>query len=322
MDTDQFLHSPDFLSVVCGLAASTVVVIIWTTFIDSGKPAADRLKSVVQRRDEFENDRRKKNSRRASLQKHGLIKQIVDRLKLSQGKSMDELRLKLRRAGYHSRDTMFVFLFAKLAAMLGLGATCAFLLIVLKLVKLSTIFGVFFALVAATVGWMLPDVIIKNMSQKREESLRKAIPDALDLMVICAEAGLSLDAAFERVSREIASTSPELAEEIGLTSVELNFLPDRHKALKGLSDRVPLSSVIALVNTLIQTEKYGTPLAQSLRVLSGEMREERMMRAEEKAARLPAILTVPMIVFILPPLFIVLMGPAGLKVSQALAARH
>jgi tight adherence protein C len=170
---------------------------------------------------------------------------------------------------------------------------------------------------AALFGWMLPSIIIKNLSQKREEVLRKAMPDALDLLVICAEAGLSLGASFDRVSHEIGPNAPELAEEIGLTAVELNFLPDRAKALQGLADRVPLPGVMALVNTLLQTEKYGTPLAQALRVLSSEMREERIMKAEEKAARLPAILTVPMIIFILPPLFVVLIGPAAIKVSAA-----
>ena len=123
------------------------------------------------------------------------------------------------------------------------------------------------------------------------------------------------------MSREIGQNAPELAEEIGLTAVELNFLPDRAKALQGLADRVPLPGVMALVNTLLQTEKYGTPLAQALRVLSAEMREERIMRAEEKAARLPAILTVPMIIFILPPLFVVLIGPAAIKVMQAIRRR-
>ena len=118
---------------------------------------------------------------------------------------------------------------------------------------------------------------------------------------------------------EIGPGSPELAEEMGLTGVELGFLPDRSKALQGLADRVPLPGVLALVNTLLQTEKYGTPLAQALRVLSAEMREERIMAAEEKAARLPAILTVPMIIFILPPLFVVLIGPAAIKVMEAFA---
>ena len=311
----NLLHNPDLLPLLCGAAAFIVVVLVWSALLDND-PLPARMKSITQARDELQAARRKKNTRRASLNPASRMKQIVESLKLSQGKSLADLRLKLRRAGYHARDSMFVFLFAKLALFLGFTAGALFL--VFGALKLPPALGLLSVLGAALTGWMLPDVFVKNLSQKREDTLRKAIPDALDLLVICAEAGLSLDAAFDRVGREIGPTCPELAEEIGLTGVELNFLPDRAKALQGLAERVPLQSVLALVNTLIQTEKYGTPLAQALRVLSAEMREDRMMRAEEKAARLPAILTVPMIIFILPPLFVVLIGPAALKVMDAL----
>jgi tight adherence protein C len=174
----------------------------------------------------------------------------------------------------------------------------------------------FFAILAG----LLPNLIVKNKTQSRMNSLRKNLPDAFDLLVICAEAGLSLDSALDRVSREIMQSAPDLGEELALTAVELGFMPERQQALRALTDRVPLQGVQALVSTLIQTERYGTPLAQALRVLSTEMRDDRMMRAEEKAARLPATLTVPMILFILPPLFIVLVGPAGIKVAAQIAA--
>ncbi len=315
---EVFLHSPDFLAGLCGLAAFSVVVLIWTAFLDDNPVDGDRLKAVTQRRSEFEHKKIKKNSRRANLQRTSIMKQVVEWFKLSQGKSLAGLRLKLRRAGYQARDAMFVFLFAKLALTIGLGAFGAFMIFLVKAVQLPAGLGLLAVMGAAIVGWLLPDIFIKNLSQKREDILRKSIPDALDLLVICAEAGLGLDAAFDRVAREMATSAPELAEELGLTSVELNFLPDRQQALRGFADRVPLPSVTALINTLIQTEKYGTPLAQALRVLSGEMREDRMMLAEEKAARLPAILTVPMIIFILPPLFVVLIGPAALKVMSAM----
>jgi len=316
-----FINSPDFLSFLCGGAAFAVVVLLWNAFIDRD-PLEGRLKSIAEKREEFEGKRRQKNTRRAALQKIGLMKRVVQWFRLSQGTSIAELRLKLRRAGYQSRDAIFVFLFFKLVFMGMFAAGAAFLSFVIFVNKVPFAAGVLAVIAGALVGWMLPDVAVKNQSQRREEILRKAMPDALDLMVICAEAGLSLDASFDRVSREVGPTCPELAEEIGLTAVELNFLPDRNKALHGLSERVPLPSVIALVNTLIQTEKYGTPLAQALRVLSAEMREERMMRAEEKASRLPAILTVPMILFVLPPLFVVLIGPAALKVSMVMATAH
>ena len=317
---DKILHSPDLLAFLCGGAMFAVVVLVWQAFIERDSLSADRLKHVLQRKSELqEENQQKKMSRRASLQRLGLMKQVVGWFNLARGKGFQELRLKLERAGYRSRDAMFVFLFLKLVLMVGLGFAGVFFLFVLHLGSLSVGIRFICVLVAGLVGWILPGIIIKNIAQKREDLLRKGMPDALDLLVICAEAGLSLDSSFDRVSREIAPGAPELAEELGLTGVELGFLPDRAKALQGLADRVPLPGVLALVNTLLQTEKYGTPLAQALRVLSAEMREERIMQAEEKAARLPAILTVPMIVFILPPLFVVLIGPAAIKVMASMA---
>lgn len=317
----KFFSGPDFISGLCALAAFVVVILIWSAFIDND-PLEGRLKSISQRRDEFENALHKKDSRRKGLRRVSLMKRIVEWLRLSQGNSLADLRLRLKRAGFQKRDAIFVFLFARLAVFSILTLGSSFFIFVLHAVKIPPTMGLLVVLGLAAVGWMLPGIFVKNKSQQREEVLRKAMPDALDLMVICAEAGLGLDAAFDRVGREIGMSCPELAEELGLTSVELNFLPDRHKALHGLAERVPLPSVIALVNTLIQTEKYGTPLAQALRILSGEMREDRMMRAEEKAARLPAVLTIPMILFILPPLFIVLIGPAAIKVMDAMKGGH
>jgi tight adherence protein C len=148
-----------------------------------------------------------------------------------------------------------------------------------------------------------------------------ALPDGLDLMVICAEAGLSLDATLVRVSRELGNGSPELAEELSMTAAELTFLPERRLAFDNLNTRTNSDGIRAVVNTLQQTAKFGTPLAQSLRILAAEMRQARMTRAEEKAARLPALLTVPMILFILPCLFIVLLGPAALGIIDTFSHR-
>jgi tight adherence protein C len=319
---DKILHNPNFIAGLCGMAAFAVVLLIWFALIENEPLPADRLKSVLQRRNELREAQHKKISRRAASQHIGIIKQIVNWLKLARGKGFQELRIKMARAGYRSRDAMFLFLFLKVVILVGLACGAGFFLFALHVGKIPVGARFLGVLVAAAIGWALPGVFIKNMTQKREDQLRKSMPDALDLMVICAEAGLSLDASFDRVSREMAPSAPELAEEIGLTAVELNFLPDRAQALQGLSDRVALPGMMALVNTLQQTEKYGTPLAQALRVLSAEMREERIMRAEEKAARLPAILTVPMIIFILPPLFVVLIGPAAIKVMEAMAGIH
>lgn len=174
---------------------------------------------------------------------------------------------------------------------------------------------------AILLAFMAPDLVVKNQTQKRMDAIRKGLPDALDLMVICAEAGLTLDTALNRVTQEMGKSAPELADEFGLASIELGFLPDRRQALANLAERVPLPSVRGVVTTLVQTERYGTPLAMSLRVLSAEFRNERMMKAEEKAARLPATMTVPLILFILPTLFVVLLGPAACQISDELINR-
>jgi len=319
---DDILHNATLLSLLCGAGAFTVIVLIWTALME-GDPLAARMKNVTQRKSELRDiERRRKLTRRTLAVDMNFIKRTVQKLKLEQGKKLDQLRLKLARAGHRARDAIFIYLFAKLAAPIGVGFLTFFFIFVLHVYPLKPIVGLLVVIVGVLFGGALPDIFIKNQSQKREQILRKAMPDALDLMVICAEAGLSLDSSFERVSREIGPSCAELGEEIGLTAVELSFLPDRAKALQNLSDRVPLPGVLALANTLIQTEKYGTPLTQALRVLSAEMREERIMAAEAKAAKLPATLTVPMILFILPPLFVVLIGPAALKVSTLMHGGH
>ncbi len=170
-------------------------------------------------------------------------------------------------------------------------------------------------------AYKFPDLYLKNKIQKRSAAIRKGLPDALDLLVICAEAGLTVDAAFARVSKELGKAYPELGEEFQLTAIELGFLTDRRQAFENLAERIDLDSIRGVVTTMIQTEKYGTPLASALRVLSAEFRNERMMRAEEKAARLPAIMTVPLILFILPVLFVVILGPAACSINDALISK-
>jgi tight adherence protein C len=172
--------------------------------------------------------------------------------------------------------------------------------------------------VSFILSYKAPDLYLKNKITKRSNAIRKGLPDALDLLVICAEAGLTVDAAFHRVAKELGKAYPELGEEFSLTAIELGFLTDRRQAFENLSHRINLDAIRGVVTTMIQTEKYGTPLASALRVLSAEFRNERMMRAEEKAARLPAIMTVPLILFILPVLFIVILGPAACSINDAL----
>jgi tight adherence protein C len=197
-----------------------------------------------------------------------------------------------------------------LPAVFGLAA----LAVIMTQHDLPTMVRMMAAVSGAGAGAYAPVLVLRRFIKRRQNLIRRQLPDALDLLVICAEAGLSLDAGLTRVARDLGPAAPELADELGLTAVELGFLPNRRQALQNLTRRTDLASLRGVVNTLIQTERYGTPLAQALRVLAAEFRDERMLKAEEKAARLPATMTVPMIVFILPTLFVVLIGPAIVRV--------
>lgn len=243
----------------------------------------------------------------------GYMRRLVERLKLNQGEEAKKTASLLAQAGFRSRDATSVFLTVRLGAPVML-ALAAYLFALAVFPSLPSNQRFLFGLAGMAAGVYLPKLLLKRATRARHQKIHKGLSDALDLFVICAEAGLSLDAAMTRVGREIGASAPELADELGLTAIELGFLPDRREALQNLARRVDTPQVRGLVNTLVQTEKYGTPLAQSLRTLAGEFRDTRMMKAEEKAARLPATLTVPMIVFILPPLFVVLIGPAIVEV--------
>lgn len=308
---------------VYGIVGAVVIWMIWKVLLESN-PLEARLRAVSQRRRELVKEAQKRPSRRAKdkTKQISLMKRIVAKLKLQKKENNNvDLKLKLLRAGYRGRDAVAIYLFSKVALAGGIAFFFSFLAFAGGSYKnkpgLITLALVSFTLFA----WFLPTILVKNAAVKRQQVMKKAMPDALDLMVICAEAGLSLDASMDRVGREIGQTYPLVGEEFALTSVELGLLPERTKALQNFADRIDLQSVLSLVNTLIQTERYGTPLAQALRVLAGEMRDERMMKAEEKAARLPAVMTVPMILFILPTLFIIIIGPAAIKVMKTMAAQ-
>ena len=234
-----------------------------------------------------------------------------------QDEQVEKAQKKLMQAGIRSKDLAFVVIFARFILPLTIGT---FVVVGIYVLDWFPEWGSFkkYALAAGTlIGcYKAPDIWLKNKVTKRTHAIRKGLPDALDLLVICAEAGLTVDAAFGRVAKELGKAYPELGDEFALTSIELGFLTDRRSAFQNLADRIDLESIRGVVTTMIQTEKYGTPLASALRVLSAEFRHERMMRAEEKAARLPAIMTVPLILFILPCLFIVILGPAACSISD------
>jgi len=247
-----------------------------------------------------------------------LMRSIILRLNLLKGKHVDKVAERLMRAGWRSKDAVVMFMFFKLSLPFVFGGLGLFAVFALTSAELAPVFKVLVAMAGVVAGAYLPEIFVSNVVQKRRILLQKGLPDALDLLVICAEAGLALDAALTRVASEMQHSSPELADEFGLTAIELGFQPERRIALENLIRRTDMASIRGVVNTLLQTEKYGTPLAQSLRVLAAEYRDERMLKAEEKAAKLPATLTIPLIVFILPTLFIVLLGPAILRAIDGL----
>jgi tight adherence protein C len=248
----------------------------------------------------------------------GTVRALLEYLKLTRGEEVRKASELLIQGGWRSPDALTIFLGLRLGLPVVLGIV-AYILAPGVYAHIQPLTRALVGVFGIVAGAYAPSVMVKNAAQSRHKKIQLGLPDALDLFVICAEAGLSLESAITRVAREISSSAPELGDELGLTAIELGFLPNRRDALMNLTKRVDTASVRNLVNTLAQTERYGTPLAQALRVLATEFRNMRMMKAEEKAARLPATLTVPMIVFIMPPLFTVLIGPA---IVQILATMH
>ena len=235
---------------------------------------------------------------------------------IMKGRQVEETRKLLVSGGFRSRDAIVVFTFFKLVTPLVFLAGAALYVYGMHPLDKGPMVNAAVVVGAALLGSKLPDMFVKNIKKKRLESVRKALPNSLDMLVICAEAGLASDAALKRVVAETGRKSSALSEELNQTALELAFMPQRRQALENLVERAPIPSINAFANTMIQAEKYGTPLARAFKVLSQEQRTERMLRAEEKAGRLPATMTVPMMLFILPALFIVLIGPAILDIMD------
>ncbi len=319
LDLIPGLGGGDAIVLMAAGAAGFAVYAVWSALLVRD-PMARRVKSVGTHRDELRQAMLATQGNRARRRETTVdfMRRVAERLKLLKTRQADAITLRLAQAGHRSKDALVIYLFAKMALPFALGAVAVLLVYVAGIWALPPMGKLFIALAAVVVGAYAPEIFVTNARMKRQQAMQKGLPDALDLLVICTEAGLALDAALTRVARETGPACPELAEELSLCAVELGFLPDRRQALDNLAKRTALASIRGVVNTLQQTEKYGTPLSLSLRVLSTEFRNDRMMKAEEKAARLPAVLTVPLIVFILPSLFVVLLGPAILSAIDGL----
>ncbi len=309
-------------TLLSAVAMFAVLVAIYaaTTVKD---PMKGRVKALNERREQLKAGITASTAKkRASLVKKN---ETTDRMRsfLTSFSALQDDQLKaaqqrLAQAGIRSKELAVAVIFGRLVMPLVLGGLAALYIWGLEFFPDWGPMKRFIAFaIAVFLGYKSPDIYVSNMVSKRTDAIRKGLPDALDLLVICAEAGLTVDAAFNRVAKELGRAYPELGDEFALTAIELSFLTERRDAFENLAYRVDLEAVKGVVTTMVQTEKYGTPLASALRVLSAEFRNDRMMRAEEKAARLPAIMTVPLILFILPVLFIVILGPAACSISDA-----
>ena len=311
-------------TMLAAVAAFAVMLAVYAA-VTVKDPMAKRVKALSARRDELKAGIVKANARkRTSLVRRSdqtdRVKETLASMKVLQQSQIEAVQQKLAWAGYRNKELAVYVIGARMILPIVFGLTVFVLLYALNVMpdwgsmkKLSAL------TVAVGLGYKAPEIFLKNKASKRTDLVRKGLPDALDLLVICAEAGLTVDAAFNRVAKELGRAYPELGDEFALTAIELSFLTERKMAFDNLAYRVNLDSVKGVVTTMVQTERYGTPLASALRVLSAEFRNERMMRAEEKAARLPAIMTVPLILFILPVLFIVILGPAACSIADAFA---
>lgn len=300
-------------AVACG-----ILVALWPYF--AGDTLERRMRLVT---DEAERIRLRERARmnagsKVSLrpEPRKLFKDIVEKFGLARQGTDGAMRQRLRMAGFRGEGPVIAFLALRFLVPLGLFAVTA--LYVFVLLDLQQPFALKWAICvgAGCIGYYGPALYIKNLIDKRQQAMRRAWPDALDLLLICVESGMSIEGALRKVAAEIGSQSVELAEELSLTTAEMSYLADRRKAFENLSERTGVESIRQAVTTLVQAEKHGTSLGQSLRVLAQESRDTRMSLAEKKAAALPPKLTVPMIVFFLPVLFGVILGPAGIQIAN------
>lgn len=314
----NFLYDPQLLlTLLVAVAAFASIITIAMPWLARDK-LNDRLKSVANRREELRQQQRADLAKRDSGPRlrhktEGFYKEFVEKLNLRKMLEAPETRMKLAQAGFRGPGPVFTFVFFRVAMPpIVFGLVLAYLFFlndfgypVGKRFIVAGLGGVF--------GFFLPNIFVQNLAQRRQETIFASFPDALDLLLICVESGMSIEAAFAKVAKEIGLQSVPLAEELGLTTAELSYLQERRMAYENLGDRTGHPGIKAVCTSLIQAERYGTPVGQALRVMAHENRQMRMNMAEKKAASLPAKLTVPMIAFFLPVLFVVILGPAAIK---------
>ena len=315
------VNDPQFMfSVLIAIAAIATVLTVAMPLLD-GDTLGKRMNAVSVERDRIRAREREKLSAKQTKptlrqDSTAFLKQVVDGFNLSKWLGTEQAKMQLAMAGYRGKRAEDTFLVGRLVMPVVLFLiTLLYVFVILQLAYPATM-KIGMAVFAAYAGIKIPELYLKNKTQKRQSSMKRSFPDALDLLLICVESGMSIEHAFRKVATEIGSQSVPLAEELTLTTAELSYLPDRRIAYENFGLRTGLDSVRQIVTVLIQAERYGTPLGTALRVVSQESRDTRLMEAEKKAAALPPKLTVPMIIFFLPVLFAVILTPAIISVGK------
>ena len=316
----EIFHDVRFMTMLLAAIAAAATAYALVSPMFAGEGLSKRMKAVASERERMRQRERERLNRneKVSLRQSPkqLVQRVVDDFNLGKWVAQEEAREKLVMAGYRGQAPYITFLFFRLVMPIVFLIGAILYVFVLSNMQQPTPMKIGMCLGATWLGMQAPMLFLKNAITKRQLSIKRAFPDALDLLLICIESGMSIEAAFRRVSQEIGSQSIPLAEEFSLTTAELSYLQDRKMAYENLAKRTGTEGVKSVCLALQQSERYGTPLGQTLRVMAQENRDMRMNEAEKKAAALPPKLTVPMIVFFLPVLFVVILGPTGIKVSE------
>lgn len=319
---EAIMHPQLMVMTAAAIAAFATALTIVMPMLDRDR-MSQRMRVMATERDAMRAARIadlkqvRENPGRLRQSSKGFMQEMVDRFDLRSKFETEELKSKLKMAGLRGQAPLVTYMFFRVVVPIILTLV-ALLYLFVVMTKVSYPPAVKFALALGVgfVGFYLPNMFLENMVQRRQASIKESFPDALDMLLICVQAGMSIEAAFGKVAKEISSQSLELAEELSLTTAELSYLQERRQAYENLGKRTGIAGVKAVATALIQAERYGTPVAQALRVMAKENRDMRMSEAEKKAAALPPKLTVPMIVFFLPVLFIVILGPAVIQVMK------
>ena len=312
------IMTPQFLATMLAAVSAFATILALVMPMLARDQMNQRMRIMATERDKLRSQRlselSKERGSQAKLRQtpKGFMQRIVDTLNLRKQFDNEELRNKLKMAGLRGQGPLVAFMFFRVAAppLSFIVALVYFFLI--AHIEQSNSMKLLYATAAGGAGYYFPNVFIENLAQKRQQAIKIAFPEALDMLLICVQSGMSVESAFAKVAKEIANQSIELSEELSLTTAELSYLPERRQAFENLAKRTALPTVKAVTTALIQADRYGTPVGQALRVMAKENRDIRMGEAEKKAAALPPKLTVPMIMFFLPVLFLVILGPAAI----------